>query len=122
MFKDTKAYSGFAVDDIAAARGFYGETLGIETEVLDEENGLLVLHLAGGRDTLAYLKPDFEPATYTILNFEVADVDETVDALVARGVRFERYEGSTRTRRASPAAAKVRRSRGSRTPPGTSSR
>ncbi len=93
MFKDTKAYSGFAADDIAAARGFYGETLGIETEVLDEENGLLVLHLAGGRDTLAYLKPDFEPATYTILNFEVADVDETVDALVARGVRFERYEG-----------------------------
>jgi len=63
MFKDTKAYSGFAVDDIAAASTFYGETLGVETELLDDENGLLVLHLAGGRDTLVYLKPDFVPAT-----------------------------------------------------------
>ena len=94
MFGDnTKAYSGFAVDDIQRAREFYGDTLGIETEILDEENGLLSLHLAGGHDTLVYLKPDFEPATYTILNFPVDDVDAAVDELTARGVSFERYDG-----------------------------
>jgi predicted enzyme related to lactoylglutathione lyase len=93
MFANTKAYSGFAVDDVEKAREFYGDTLGIKTEVLDEENGLLVLHLAGDRDTLIYRKPDFEPATYTILNFEVEDVDQAVDELTAHGVQFERYEG-----------------------------
>jgi hypothetical protein len=61
--------------------------------MLDEQNGLLSLHLAGGRDTLVYLKPDFQPATYTILNFQVDDIDEAVDGLAARGVTFERYEG-----------------------------
>jgi catechol 2,3-dioxygenase-like lactoylglutathione lyase family enzyme len=93
MLTDSRAYSGFAVDDLAKAREFYGETLGLKTEVLDESNGLLSIHLAGGRDTLVYVKPDFEPATYTILNFPVDDVDEAVDALAARGVAFERYEG-----------------------------
>jgi len=93
MFKETKAFSGFAVDDIEAARRFYGETLGIETSILDEEEGLMVLHLAGGRDTFVYRKPDFQPATYTMLNFPVEDVDAAVDELAARGVRFERYEG-----------------------------
>ena len=93
MFTDTKAFSGFAVDDLARARAFYGETLGLKTSVLDEDNGLLVLHLAGGRDTLVYRKPDFQPATYTILNFPVQDVDAAVEALTARGVRMERYEG-----------------------------
>jgi catechol 2,3-dioxygenase-like lactoylglutathione lyase family enzyme len=93
MFANTKAYSGFAVDDIQKAREFYGETLGVETSVLDEENGLLSLHLAGDRDTLVYRKPDFTPATYTILNFAVDDVDKAVDELSARGVRFERYDG-----------------------------
>ena len=93
MFGKTKAYSGFAVDDLAAARQFYGETLGIEASVLDESNGLLSLHLAGDRDTLVYVKPDFEPATYTILNFEVDDIDQAVDELTAKGVSFERYEG-----------------------------
>ena len=93
MFADTKAFSGFAVDDLAKAREFYGETLGLKTSVLDEENGLMVLHLAGDRDTFVYLKPDFEPATYTILNFPVDDVDEAVDQLGARGVSFERYDG-----------------------------
>ena len=92
MFKDTKAFSGFAVDDLDAARRFYGETLGIDTEVLDEGN-LVVLKLSGGRDTLVYHKPDFAPATYTILNFQVEDVDAAVDELGSRGVRFERYEG-----------------------------
>ena len=90
MFRDTKAFSGFATNDTAAAKAFYGETLGIE---VTEEHGLLTLHLAGGRETLIYPKPDFEPATYTILNFVVDDVEAAVDALVDRGVAFERYEG-----------------------------
>jgi catechol 2,3-dioxygenase-like lactoylglutathione lyase family enzyme len=92
MFADTKAYSGFAVDDLDKAREFYGETLGVRTSILDEQFGLLSLHLAGGRDTLVYVKPDFTPATYTILNFEVDDIDAAVDELSARGVSFERYE------------------------------
>ena len=93
MFANTKAYSGFAVDDLEQAREFYGETLGVETSVLDEENGLMVLHLAGDRNTLVYRKPDYTPATYTILNFPVDDIDKAVDELAARGVRFERYDG-----------------------------
>jgi catechol 2,3-dioxygenase-like lactoylglutathione lyase family enzyme len=91
MFKDTKAFSGFAVDDLDAARAFYGDTLGIET---DSVMGLLTLELAGGaRPTLIYPKPDFEPATYTILNFPVADIDAAVDALIERGVAMEIYDG-----------------------------
>jgi catechol 2,3-dioxygenase-like lactoylglutathione lyase family enzyme len=93
MFASTKAFSGFAVDDLQKARQFYGETLGLKTSVLDEENGLMVLHLAGDRDTLVYQKPDHTPATYTILNFSVDKIDETVEELAARGVRFERYDG-----------------------------
>ena len=92
MFAETKAYSGFAVDDLQKARDFYSGTLGIETSVLDEENGLLTLHLAGGRETLVYVKPDFTPATYTILNFPVGDVEAAVDELSSHGVSFERYE------------------------------
>jgi catechol 2,3-dioxygenase-like lactoylglutathione lyase family enzyme len=93
VFTNSRAYSGFAVDDLQKAREFYGETLGLKTSVLDEENGLITLHLAGGRDTLVYLKPDHAPATYTILNFPVDDIDEAVDELAGRGVRFERYDG-----------------------------
>mgnify|MGYP001041603337 CR=1 FL=1 len=92
MLTDAKAFSGFAVDDLQKAKAFYEGTLGLKTTVLDEENGLLTLHLAGGRDTLVYAKPDFVPATYTILNFEVDDVDGTVEELTARGVEFERYD------------------------------
>ena len=91
MFTNTEAFSGFAVDDVARAREFYGETLGIETS---EEYGLMTLHIAGGRDTLVYPKPDHTPATYTILNFPVDDIDAAVDELSARGVTFERYEGA----------------------------
>jgi catechol 2,3-dioxygenase-like lactoylglutathione lyase family enzyme len=90
MFRNTKTFSGFAVDDVQKAREFYEGTLGLE---VSEAGGLLTLHLAGGRETLVYPKPDFEPATYTILNFRVDDIDEAVDALAARGVRFERYDG-----------------------------
>lgn len=93
MFEDTRAFSSFAVDDLAKARQFYAETLGLKAEVLDEGAGLLLLHLAGGRDTMVYLKPDFVPATYTVLNFEVDDVEAAVDELTARGVTMKRYEG-----------------------------
>ena len=93
MFGDTKAFSSFAVDDLAKARDFYSGTLGVKTTVLDEQMGLMTLHLAGGCDTLVYEKPDFVPATYTILGFEVDDVEAAVDELSAQGVRFERYEG-----------------------------
>jgi len=90
MFADTKAFSGFAVDDLEKAREFYGETLGLRTT---EEHGLMTLHLAGDRPTLVYPKPDHTPADYTILNFPVDDIDVAVDELAARGVRCERYEG-----------------------------
>src|SRR4030088_3412917 len=89
MFGNTKAFSGFAVDDLEKARDFYGETLGLKTS---EDHGLLTLHLAGDRPTLVYPKPDHTPADYTILNFPVDDIDKAVDELAARGVQFERYE------------------------------
>jgi predicted enzyme related to lactoylglutathione lyase len=89
MFGDTKAFSGFSADDIPAVRAFYADTLGIE---VSESNGILTLHLAGGRDTIIYPKPDHEPATFTILNFPVDDIDAAVAALVERGVTFERYD------------------------------
>jgi predicted enzyme related to lactoylglutathione lyase len=91
MFTDTPAFSGFAVDDIDAARAFYGETLGLRIE--DGPMGVLSLQLAGDRTTMIYPKPDFVPATYTILNFDVEDVDAAVDELNARGVEMERYDG-----------------------------
>jgi predicted enzyme related to lactoylglutathione lyase len=93
MFADTKAYSGFAVDDLQKAREFYGETLGLKTSEISEEGGVMSLDLAGDRGTLVYEKSDFVPATYTILNFPVDDIDKAVDDLAARGVQFERYDG-----------------------------
>jgi catechol 2,3-dioxygenase-like lactoylglutathione lyase family enzyme len=90
MFEHTRAYSGFSVDDIQKAKQFYGDTLGLR---VSEQNGMLTLHLAGDRDTLVYPKDDHTPATFTILNFPVEDVDRTVEELTERGVRFERYEG-----------------------------
>ncbi|HYH45548.1 MAG TPA: VOC family protein [Thermoanaerobaculia bacterium] len=95
MFKNTHAYSGFSVDDIAAAKRFYGETLGLE--VSDEEMGLLALKIAGGTTILVYPKPNHTPATFTILNFPVGDVEKAVDELTRRGVRFEHYEGDIQT-------------------------
>ena len=92
MLADSKAFSGFAVPDLAKAREFYADTLGLRVSG-DEQDGALTLHLAGGRDVLVYIKPDHAPATYTILNFPVDDVEGTVDALTARGVRFEQYDG-----------------------------
>jgi catechol 2,3-dioxygenase-like lactoylglutathione lyase family enzyme len=90
MFKDTNAFSGFAVDDIPKAREFYGEVLGLP---VTEEHGMLQLHLATGANILIYPKDDHTPATYTILNFPVTDIDQAATALAERGVRFERYPG-----------------------------
>lgn len=89
MLGSTPAFHGFSVDDVPTARTFYAETLGLE---VSEENGMLWLHLASGTRTLVYPKNDHVPATYTVLNFEVDDVERTVDALVARGVQFEHYD------------------------------
>ncbi|MEU0582856.1 VOC family protein [Streptomyces sp. NPDC006132] len=89
MFGETKAYSGFSVNDIDAARSFYGDTLGLR---VSEDNGMLFLHIAGDRDILVYPKPDHAPATYTVLNFPVDDIEAAVDELGRRGVRFERYD------------------------------
>ena len=93
MFRDAEAFSGFAVDDLDKAREFYGETLGLSVSSPADEMPLLNLQLAGGRSTMVYEKPDFTPATYTVLNFQVDDVDAAVDGLTSRGVEFERYEG-----------------------------
>lgn len=90
MLENSKAFSGFAVADLDAARKFYGETLGLR---VSEQNGLLTLHLAGDRTVLVYPKPDHVPATYTILNFPVDDIDVAVADLTGRGVTFQRYEG-----------------------------
>ena len=92
MFKDTKAFSGFAVTDLEAAKKFYGETLGLD---VDQGPQGLRLKIAGGNPTFVYSKPDHVPATYTILNFPVDDIDRAVKELSAKGVAFERYEGMT---------------------------
>ena len=92
MLENSKAYSGFAVDDLDKALKFYGETLGLKTSVR-QEGVLIEIDLAGDRPTLVYLKPDFAPATYTILNFPVEDVEKAVDEMTAQGVTFERYDG-----------------------------
>jgi catechol 2,3-dioxygenase-like lactoylglutathione lyase family enzyme len=94
MFKDTKAFSGFSVDDIQKAKEFYGETLGLE---VSETHGLWNLHLAGGTKVLIYPKPNHVPAAFTILNFPVHNIEEAVDRLTKSGVRFERYEGNLQT-------------------------
>jgi catechol 2,3-dioxygenase-like lactoylglutathione lyase family enzyme len=91
MFEHTKAFSGFSVDDIARAKQFYGDTLGIR---VSEEHGMLHLHIAGDRDTLVYPKQDHTPATYTILNFPVGDIESAVDELTARGVQFEIHDST----------------------------
>lgn len=89
MFEHTRAFSGFSVDDIAEAKRFYSETLGLR---VSEANGMLTLHIEGDRNTLVYPKPDHTPAAYTMLNFPVADIESAVDELTARGVEFEKYD------------------------------
>ena len=91
MLDGSKAFSGFSVGDLAEAKQFYGDTLGLE---VSEANGLLTLHLAGDRTVLIYPKPDHQPATFTILNFPVEDISKAVDELTAQGIVFERYPGA----------------------------
>src|SRR5437016_3525096 len=89
MLRDTKAFSGFSANDIPKAKEFYGQTLGLK---VSESNGLLTLHFAGGYNVLIYPKPNHTPAAFTVLNFPVEDVDQAVDELTKRGVRFEIYD------------------------------
>jgi len=91
MFENTRAFSGFSVDDLSKAWTFYGETLGLR---VTEDNGLLTLHIAGDRPTVVYPKPDHTPASFTVLNFPVDDIEAAVGQLTERGVRFERYQGT----------------------------
>jgi len=88
MFKDTRAFSGFSVNDLQRAKEFYGQTIGLD---VSEANGLLQLHLAGGTTILVYPKDNHTPATFTILNFPVGNIEQAVDELAGKGVRFESY-------------------------------
>ena len=89
MFKDIRAFSGFSVDDIQKAKAFYSQILGLE---VSELHGLLELHISRGNKILVYPKTNHAPATYTILNFPVDNIEQAVDGLTKRGVRFEIYD------------------------------
>jgi predicted enzyme related to lactoylglutathione lyase len=90
MLRESPAFSGFSASDIDAERRFYADVLGVD---VDEEMGGLNLRLAGGHNVFIYPKENHEPATFTVLNFRVKDIDAAVDQLAARGVTFERYDG-----------------------------
>lgn len=92
MLAKSKAFSSFSVDDLASARLFYSKTLGLTVSEVEEMGGLMTLHLAGDRNVLVYEKSDHSPASFTILNFPVDDVEQAVDGLLERGVRLERYD------------------------------
>lgn len=94
MFRQTKAFSSFSANDLQKVKKFYSEVLELE---VTEENELLTLHIAGGYQVLIYPKPDHTPATFTVLNFPVENLEKAVDELARRGVRFERYEGALKT-------------------------
>ena len=89
MFTNSDVFSGFAVNDLAAAEAFYRDTLGLE---VSKQHGLATLHLGGGTDVLIYPKPDHVPATFTIMNFTVDDIDAAVDELAARDITLLRYD------------------------------
>ncbi len=90
MLKQQRAFSGYSADDIGAAKAFYAGTLGLD---VTEQDGMLTLELAGGQRVLIYPKDDHQPATFTVLNFEVPDIGAAVDELTGKGVSFERYDG-----------------------------
>ena len=122
MFKETKAFSSFSVDDLQRAKEFYGETLGLE---VDETPEGLELHIAGSTPVFVYPSDNYTAPKHTVLNFPVDDIEAAVDELVARGVRMEHYDmpdlktdeqGSSE---AIPARAPLR---GSKTRPSTSFR
>jgi predicted enzyme related to lactoylglutathione lyase len=89
MLKDSKAFTGFSTGDIPKAKEFYGQTLGLD---VSESHGILTVRLAGGNNVVIYPKPNHVPATFTVLNFPVKDVDRAVDELKKRGVGFEHYD------------------------------
>ena len=91
MLENSKAFSGFSVDDVPKAKDFYSNTLGLQ---VTEAHGRLTLHFAGDREAFVYSKPNHAPATFTILNFPVDDIEAVVHELTTRGVHFERYEGT----------------------------
>jgi predicted enzyme related to lactoylglutathione lyase len=97
MFSNRPAFSSFAVNDVRKAKEFYGKKLGLEVTEVPDMHDLLELHLSGGSKVLIYPKPKHEPATFTILNFPVSNIDKAVDELGKRGVRFEHYEGDVKT-------------------------
>ena len=92
MLKDSPAFSGFAVNDLDAARRFYADTLGLQVTDVPEMGGLIRLQLGSGTQVLVYAKPDHVPATFTVLNFPVPDVEAAVDELTSRGITFQQYE------------------------------
>ena len=94
MFQVKEAFSGFSVNDLAKAKAFYAETLGLK---VDDEGVGMRLHVPGGGTVFAYPKEDHQPATFTILDFVVASIDEAVDELTNRGVQFEHYDDSPKT-------------------------
>lgn len=93
MLNSSQAFSSFSIDDLDRARQFYGQTLGVVVETIEEMGELLELRLGGGTKVMLYAKPDHQPATFTVLNFPVKNVEETVAELKRRGVRFEIYDG-----------------------------
>ena len=95
MFRNTKAFAGFSVDDIQKASEFYGSTLDIK--ISEEEKGTLSLNFAGGSKALIYPNPDHSPATFTVLNFPVNDIEEAVNKLTVKGIRFEQYDEPIKT-------------------------
>ena len=95
MLRDSKAFSGFSVNDLQQAKKFYSEVLGLE--VKDNPMGLIELHLEGGNRIIIYPKPNHEAATFTILNFPVDNIEKAVDELISKGIKFEQYEGEIKT-------------------------
>ncbi len=90
MFKDSKAFSSFSVNDLQAAKKFYTEVLGLE--VSDNPMGIIEIHVSGSANVMVYPKPNHEAATFTVLNFPVEDLEKAVDALIAKGIVFEQYD------------------------------
>jgi catechol 2,3-dioxygenase-like lactoylglutathione lyase family enzyme len=90
MFRESRAFAGFSSNDLPKSRDFYSKTLGLE---VTEEMGNLTLHLGGGSTVIVYPKPNHQPATFTVLNFPVADIEKAVDSLAKAGVKLERYDG-----------------------------
>lgn len=95
MFKQTKVFSGFSVNDLQKAKTFYQDVLALH--VSEGMMGILTLHFDGGGEGIIYPKPDHQPATFTVLNFQVPDINEAVDALISKGVVFERYDEPMKT-------------------------